>query len=192
MSKNKNMVVDPDSKGLITTAYPHLDVIFKSRITDEGELIGLAGEELDKAIRILAYCYDPNSPLIAQYPDLIKRKERACQMITLDYKKIPSLYVVLFLQKVIKVREWTLIMSMEGSFDELTEIINEPIKKDVADKDILTAVEKKSKLRVEMSAIIDEINARKSKFFFNDEDLIKEEAVGLRPEDYAKLTKKAS
>jgi len=142
---------------------------------------------------VLAYCYDPNSPLMAQCPDLLKRKERACQIIGYEYKKIPNFYVVAFLQKVIKIREWTLITLMEKNFDELASISNEPIKTaEVADKDILTAVEKKSKLRVEMSAIIDEINSRKSKFFFNDEDLIKEESSGWRPEDIAKLTKKAS
>jgi len=193
MSKNTNMVINPDSKGLITTVYPHLEDVFKGKITDDAEFIGLKGEELDKAIRVLAYCYDPNSPLMAQCPDLLKRKERACQIVGYEYKKIPNFYVVAFLQKVIKIREWTLITLMEKNFDELASISNESIKTaEVADKDILTAVEKKSKLRVEMSAIIDEINARKAKFFLNDEDLIKEEIAGWRPEDIAKLTKKAS
>ena len=186
------MIIDPETKGSMVSAYPKLATLFKveSKVKEDGALekIGLEGEELDKAIRIMAYCLDTNSPLIRK--DFKTRKEEACNIVKgLAYNKIPAKYIATFLKEIVKSKTWARICMCENNFWEGIEMGLEAIKKDAPDKDMLSSMEKKSKLRVELKELDEDIEVSTAKFFFDDKALIEEDKVGTTAEYWAGVTK---
>src|SRR5690606_22800263 len=97
--QTSRMVIDPNTEGDIHEAYPHLDVI------EWGET---PAEIRDKFIRYLAWCYDPESPLVKKQPEMKARKLLAAQYTGYDgvwlYKQAAQ-----FLIRILKNKDWAYI-----------------------------------------------------------------------------------
>lgn len=126
--KNNSMILDPYFEGLLLEKIPHLGDIFVAE-----------GVDIEKALRYLSLAYDPNSPLIVDYPDIAKRRLRSAAIVGIKVKEVPGVFIPLFLKNVVKSMDWTFISSLENAFDEFSEIINDKIKRDGSDDEILKA-----------------------------------------------------
>lgn len=176
------MVIDPYAEGDIMEMYPALQGIKPPDIPSINP---------DTFFRWMAFVYDPNSPMIHGFQDLKQRKEAAADEVgfklkhALDHMPV----VVDFLQKMVKSREWTLIVSYENFYDELTEKVNTKLSDGTQD-DQLKALEKKTKSLAEMRNIIAILPQLYKEFFGGDEELQKVAEQDITPELVSKMTKK--
>lgn len=178
------MVINPKVEGLIQSKYPFV-------MEAMGDLLKeYKDAEADQVIRYLSWAFDPNSPMVTAHPDLNKRKEQAAKEVGLGKQvKIPASLMVMFLQKVIRNREYTFILSLEQTYDEFTDKINQEITS-TGDEEMLKAIERKGKLWREMKAMIQEINDQKRAFYYSDEELMEEEKQRYTPEAMARAMSK--
>jgi hypothetical protein len=177
------MVVDPNTPDMISS-YPRLNDILPK---------GSYVKDLNKQIQYMAWVYDYNSPAVKEFSDITRRKEWAKQ--TVDLKEKPNFELMLnFTRYVINSRVWTLICSLEATFEEYAERVNKRIEDQDGGKeiDVLKAVEIKNKLINQMDEMIHKIESLYNKLFSGDEDAIDEfeEARKFRPEYIAAQMKK--
>jgi len=169
------MVIDPNTTDMITT-YPRLNDILP-----KGSFV----KDLNKQIQYMAWVYDYNSPAVKEFSDITRRKEWAKQ--TVDLKEKPNFELMLnFTRYVINSRVWTLICSLEATFEEYAERVNKRIEDQDSGKelDVLKAVEIKNKLINQMDDMINKIESLYNKLFAGDQDAVDEydEAKKFRPE----------
>lgn len=151
------MAINPATSRRMLDAYPHLTPISAD----------------DAFLRWLAYVYDPGSPLITAHPDFRRRKEAASEITGHQYRPEDIEVIKMFLREVVKTREWRIICVIEYLFDENEGLLYDSIDKSkgVKDADIITAAEKKDKLKKQMIEMIAELPKLKQAFFGGDEDL---------------------
>lgn len=172
------MVIDPTDKRDILTTNPHLEELLKAHEIE-------VNEHTDKQIRYIALVYDPVSPLITKFPDIRERKKQAAKSTGFKTEANPNL-IVLFLRKVFRNMDWTLICSLENTYDEFASRVNEPLDcKD--DEATIKAVERKAKLLEHMERFCEKIKQLKKTFYCEDEALEAEEEEALSPESVALL-----
>lgn len=177
------MVIDPTVGDMITT-YPRLkDIIPKSGFI----------KDINKQIQYMAWVYDYNSPAVKEFSDITRRKEWAKTTTALEEK--PNFELMLnFVRTVINSRVWTLICSLESTFDEYAERVNKRIEDQDGGKeiDILKAVEIKNKLINQMDEMINKIESLYNKLFAGDEKALDEfdESKKFTPEYIAAQMKK--
>jgi len=177
------MVIDPTTSDM-TTTYPRL-----IEIVPRGGFI----KDINKQIQYMAWVYDYNSPAVKEFSDITRRKEWAKATVGLTEK--PNFELMLnFVRSVINSRVWTLICSLEATFEEYAERVNKRIEDQDGGKeiDILKAVEIKNKLINQMDEMINKIESLYNKLFSGDEDAIDEfeESRKFRPEYIAAQMKK--
>ena len=176
------MVIDPNTPDMLK-AYPRLnDIVPKKFILD-----------IDKQLQYMAWVYDYNSPAVKEFSDITRRKEWAKTTVGLTEK--PSFELMLnFTRYVINSRVWTLICSLEATFEEYAERVNKRIEDQEGGKeiDILKAVEIKNKLINQMDEMINKIEALYNKLFSGDADAMDEfdESRKFTPEYIAAQMKK--
>ena len=126
---------------------------------------GLKHEEADSLIAYVVYMYDMHSPLREYYADLRVRKEEAAELAKLKGKiNLEDLYDLKIEEVSAMVndflvyqneRVWSMFVSNEQTFYEYQQKLLQSVEGD-KDKDILQALQIKSKLMNDM----DEINTR--------------------------------
>lgn len=177
------MVIDPNTTDMIAS-YPRLnDILPKTGFI----------KDINKQIQYMAWVYDYNSPAVKEFSDITRRKEWAKQTVELTEK--PNFELMLnFTRYVINSRVWTLICSLEATFEEYAERVNKRIEDQDGGKeiDILKAVEIKNKLINQMDEMINKIEALYNKLFSGDTDVIDEydESRKFTPEYIAAQMKK--
>ncbi len=163
------MIFNPFSiKGSIKKKYPKLKM-FKT--FDSAN---------DSMIKYVLYMYDQNTPLKEQFPELKIRKEQAAVLsgfsLMKDNEKLHDVFFFLSDQLVDMVDEflrkqnnriWSMIVSNEQTFFEYQTKLLSPVEGD-RDKDILQALQIKSKIMDDLNTI----NARLDSYYMklNGED----------------------
>jgi hypothetical protein len=181
---SEKMIINPFVSGELKDRYEIVKDFYKMVYGND------VPKEADVHLRFASLCFDPNSTLVRQYPDLKDRRRKAAEM--LHIKEGPSpLFIVAYLKKIIKSRLWTLICSNERTFDEYAEKVNMPIMNTNDDNDMLKTVELKNKLLTQMDDMRSRISALYAEMFDHDEELIAaSEQVEFTPESIARSVKK--
>lgn len=168
------MIFNPFSiKGSIKKKYPKLKM-FKT--FDSAN---------DSMIKYVLYMYDQNTPLKEQFPDLKIRKEQAAILsgfsLIKDNEKLHDVFFFLSDQLVDMVDEflrkqnnriWSMIVSNEQTFFEYQTKLLSPVEGD-RDKDILQALQIKSKIMDDLNTINDRLDSYYMKLYGEDQELLK-------------------
>lgn len=139
----------------------------------------------DQLIAYVLYMYDQNTPLKDQFPDLKIRKEQAAELsgydITKDAEVLNQIFfftnsklvdmVDEFLRKQNN-RIWSMIVSNEQTFFEYQTKLLSPVEGD-RDKDILQALQIKSKIMDDLNTINDRLDSYYMKLYGEDQELLK-------------------
>lgn len=173
------MPINPYFKGDMRTEYPVVQSILSE--------FGIAQKITDSYIKYCSFVLDPTSPMVQDFPDSKTRREHAA--IETGYKgAVVRTFEIGLLMRLYRVREWTLLNSIEFTYDEYTQRVNEPI--DIEDKnEQIKTVEIKNKLIDQMWSFIDKMNKLKFQIFGSDEEL-NEEFNAMTPEKMAKMLNK--
>lgn len=168
------MIFNPFSiKGSIKKKYPKLKM-FKT--FDNAN---------DSMIKYVLYMYDQNTPLKEQFPELKIRKEQAAVLsgfsLIKDNEKLHDMFFFLSDQLVDMVDEflrkqnnriWSMIVSNEQTFFEYQTKLLSPVEGD-RDKDILQALQIKSKIMDDLNTINDRLDSYYMKLYGEDQELLK-------------------
>lgn len=139
----------------------------------------------DSMIKYVLYMYDQNTPLKEQFPDLKIRKEQAAILsgfsLIKDNEKLHDVFFFLSDQLVDMVDEflrkqnnriWSMIVSNEQTFFEYQTKLLSPVEGD-RDKDILQALQIKSKIMDDLNTINDRLDSYYMKLYGEDQELLK-------------------
>lgn len=168
------MIFNPFSiKGSIKKKYPKLKM-FKT--FDSAN---------DSMIKYVLYMYDQNTPLKEQFPELKIRKEQAAILsgfsLIKDNEKLHDVFFFLSDQLIDMVDEflrkqnnriWSMIVSNEQTFFEYQTKLLSPVEGD-RDKDILQALQIKSKIMDDLNTINDRLDSYYMKLYGEDQELLK-------------------
>tara|TARA_Y100001938_G_C8077066_1_gene426737 strand:- start:1281 stop:1871 length:591 start_codon:yes stop_codon:yes gene_type:complete len=157
-------------KGSIKKKYPKLQM-FQSFKNAE-----------DKFIKYVLFLYDANTPLKEHYPDLKIRKEQAASMsgFELEDESLQSIFfftdskILLMVDEFLKKqnnRVWSMIVSNEQTFFEYQTKLLRPVDGD-KDKDILQALQIKSKIMDDLNTINDRLESYYLKLYGEDDILL--------------------
>lgn len=186
------MEFNPVVKKNLTVVYPKLKEIL--------------GDGDDKMIRYILLMYDQHSPLRHHYPDLFKRKQFAADLAgyDLDKEDVTAIFdfrikvedgyepyeeLINLTMKYLKYQNnmvWQMIVSNEQAFNEYSRRVMMPVD-GAKDKDILQAVEIKTKIMQSMDDIFQRLQKYNRELSGGDEKL--EDVVvrkRLTPESLAK------
>lgn len=152
-------------------------------------------------LKVLAYLYDVNSPLVSQYTDIKARREKAIELAQVDKRTQNELYkklmefedndlIIVTAQMLRKQNDtvFSLLVSQEIFFSECLTKVLQPIQGE-DDKETLSALEKKAKISETMQQVVDRIDKFRSRYFRNDQELEKKvrSVVSFTPEGIAKM-----
>ena len=139
----------------------------------------------DSMIKYVLYMYDQNTPLKEQFPELKIRKEQAAVLsgfsLIKDNEKLHDVFFFLSDQLVDMVDEflrkqnnriWSMIVSNEQTFFEYQTKLLSPVEGD-RDKDILQALQIKSKIMDDLNTINDRLDSYYMKLYGEDQELLK-------------------
>lgn len=139
----------------------------------------------DQMIAYVLYMYDQNTPLKEQFPDLKIRKEQAANLsgysLSRDDKFLHDLFFFVSERLVQMVDEflrkqnnriWSMIVSNEQTFFEYQTKLLSPVEGD-RDKDILQALQIKSKIMDDLNTINDRLDSYYMKLYGEDQELLK-------------------
>ncbi|MAN63468.1 MAG: hypothetical protein CMI60_16155 [Parvibaculum sp.] len=168
------MIFNPFSvKGLIKKKYPKIKM-FKT-----------FEKSSDSLIKYVLYMYDQNTPLKEQFPELKTRKEAAAVLsgfdLIKDDQKLNDMFFFLSDQLVNMVDEflrkqnnriWSMIVSNEQTFFEYQTKLLSPVEGD-RDKDILQALQIKSKIMDDLNTINERLDSYYMKLYGEDQELLK-------------------
>lgn len=175
-------------------AYPELQGIFPD-----------LNETQEKVLRYAMACYDPKSPLIQDFPLWIKRKDMAAFIAGYDFdterEYLAGLFsgmdeeamsiIHIFLRMCIRSRLWAMIVSNEDTFWEYNMRLKIPIAKAEKDKDMMSAIQAKTKLSEDQEMFHQRIERLWKEFFGDDEEMAKaaEANFKMNPQQIAKKLK---
>ena len=142
---------------------------------------------LDKLVRYIVALYDPKSPLIKGESNLIRRKEVAASIAGFNMEKDEAMLEIIydckyehivtmiqnFLKDFVKSMEWAMLVSFESAFWEFQSRLMQPIERGEKDKDLVSAVQSKTKLATDIQELYHKYEAAKDAFYGNDTILIK-------------------
>lgn len=186
------MEFNPLIKGKILEKYPKLKEV--------------VGDTEDKVVRYILLMYDQNSPLRHHYPDLFKRKQFAADMagFNLDKEDVVGLFefkvktddgyepdenLIKVTMRYLKYQNnmvWVMIVSNEQAFFEYNKRVMMPVDGN-RDKDILQAVEIKTKIMQSMDDIYQRLQKYNRDLTGGDDKLeeVLTKKKRLRPEEIA-------
>tara|TARA_R110002012_G_scaffold226193_1_gene398285 strand:+ start:929 stop:1525 length:597 start_codon:yes stop_codon:yes gene_type:complete len=170
----KKMIFSPFKvKGSLKKKYPKMKM-FSSFQSAE-----------DQMIAYVLYMYDQNTPMKEQFPDLKIRKEQSAILSGYDLvKDNEKLHDIFFFQssKLVDMvdeflrkqnnRIWSMIVSNEQTFFEYQTKLLSPVEGD-RDKDILQALQIKSKIMDDLNTINDRLDSYYMKLYGEDQELLK-------------------
>jgi hypothetical protein len=139
----------------------------------------------DQMIAYVLYMYDQNTPLKEQFPDLKIRKEQAAILSGYSLTKDGTFLHDLFFfvsEKLVQMvdeflrkqnnRIWSMIVSNEQTFFEYQTKLLSPVEGE-RDKDILQALQIKSKIMDDLNTINDRLDSYYMKLYGEDQELLK-------------------
>ena len=170
----KKMIFNPFKvKGSLKKKFPKIKM-FSSFQTAE-----------DQMIAYVLYMYDQNTPMKEQFPDLKIRKEQSAVLSGYDLVKDNEILHDMFFFKSTKVIEmvdeflrkqnnriWSMIVSNEQTFFEYQKKLLSPVEGE-RDKDILQALQIKSKIMDDLNTINDRLDSYYMKLYGEDQELLK-------------------
>lgn len=170
---------------------------------EEGQEGVMATVSPENVLRYIIALYDPKSPLLKGEQNLNRRKDVAADIAGIDKEKYIKevmfmyecrddrfvLYVQNYLRYYAKSMEWAMIQSFEQAFWEYQSRLMQPIERGDKDKDLISAVQLKTKLSDDIQSLYDKYQAALEKFYGEDKELIVASAQITRftPESVAKL-----
>ena len=129
--------------------------------------------------------YDQNTPMKEQFPDLKVRKEQCAVLSGYDLVKdnevLHDMFFFLSEKLIVMVDEflrkqnnriWSMIVSNEQTFFEYQTKLLSPVEGD-RDKDILQALQIKSKIMDDLNTINDRLDSYYMKLYGEDQELLK-------------------
>lgn len=136
----------------------------------------------DRFIKYVLFLYDANTPLKEHYPDLKIRKEQAALMsgFKLEDELLQSIFfftdskILVMVDEFLKKqnnRVWSMIVSNEQTFFEYQTKLLRPVDGD-KDKDILQALQIKSKIMDDLNTINDRLESYYMKLYGEDDILL--------------------
>lgn len=138
-----------------------------------------------KMLKFIIMMYDPQSPLVKEFPDLQRRREEAAYLSDFKLPQNPMknddlVRAIIGYLKILRNRRWALIVGIEQTIWESTGNMFNTVESDSGsnDKDVIAGI----KMRNGMAADLIELNDKLDmlyKQFFNDEEL--EVVVNERP-----------
>jgi hypothetical protein len=178
----KRCFYNPMVKNLFGT-YPRLSDLIPKEIDEDDPLAA----EKDRLVRYILALYDPQSPIIKEYPDLTSRKRAAAEIAGYNAEKERELLdivfacdseymvnvIVAFLKNIVQSRLWASIQADEQTFWEFVGRMMLPIAKDNKDKDMVSAVAMKTKLSEDKESISTQLEKNLQRFFSDDDNLKK-------------------
>ena len=170
----KKMIFNPFKvKGSLKKKFPKMKM-FSSFQTAE-----------DQMIAYVLYMYDQNTPMKEQFPDLKIRKEQSAVLSGYDLVKDNEILHDMFFFKSTMVIEmvdeflrkqnnriWSMIVSNEQTFFEYQKKLLSPVEGE-KDKDILQALQIKSKIMDDLNTINDRLDSYYMKLYGEDQELLK-------------------
>jgi hypothetical protein len=173
---------NPLAKNLFST-YPRLNELLPKEFDEEDPLT----TENERLVRYILALYDPQSPIIKEYPDLTSRKMAAADIAGYHAEKERELLdkvfacdseymvaiIVSFLKNIVQSRLWASIQADEQTFWEFVGRMMLPIAKDNKDKDMVSAVAMKTKLSEDKESIVTQLEKNWQRFFADDDNLKK-------------------
>jgi hypothetical protein len=170
----RKMIFNPFKvKGSLKKKYPKMKMFSSFQSAD------------DQMIAYVLYMYDQNTPMKEQFPDLKIRKEQAALLSGYDLVKDNEvLHNIFFFQSSELVdmvdeflrkqnnRIWSMIVSNEQTFFEYQTKLLSPVEGD-RDKDILQALQIKSKIMDDLNTINDRLDSYYMKLYGEDQELLK-------------------
>ena len=183
--------------------------LMKGKILDKyPKLKDLMGEAEDKVVRYILLMYDLNSPLRHHYPELFKRKQFAADLAgyNLDKDDVVGLFdfrvktedghepdeeLIRVTMNYLKYQNnmvWVMIVSNEQAFFEYNKRVMMPVDGN-KDKDILQAVEIKTKIMQSMDDIYQRLQKYGRDLTGGDDKLeeVLTKKKRLRPEEIANV-----
>lgn len=154
-----------------------------SRVADLKAAASLDKSIRDKVVKYMIYAYDKGTPIVRKEMDLDKRKKRAAVLAgftTKDkklFEDVSSLRVAAYRNLLSEMlvaqnnRLWTKIIAQEKYFIECSEVLIKSVELE-SDKDIIAALEKKSKLSKEMDEIDERLRRYWAEFLKGDEEAV--------------------
>lgn len=173
---------NPMAKDIFST-YPRLNELLPKEVDEEDKLFA----EKERLVRYILALYDPQSPIVKEYPDLTSRKLAAADIAGYHAVKEQELLdiifacdseymvsiIVSFLRNIVQSRLWASIQADEQTFWEFISRMLLPIAKDNKDKDMVSAVAMKTKLSEDKEGIAVQLEKNWQKFFADDDGLKK-------------------
>jgi RNA processing factor Prp31 len=160
-------------KGSLKKKYPKMKMFSSFQSAD------------DQMITYVLYMYDQNTPMKEQFPDLKIRKEQAAVLSGYNLVKDNEILHDMFFFQSTKVVEmvdeflrkqnnriWSMIVSNEQTFFEYQKKLLSPVEGD-RDKDILQALQIKSKIMDDLNTINDRLDSYYMKLYGEDQELLK-------------------
>lgn len=190
-----NLRFNPLADGDILDVYPDLNILVLP--SKSGEL-DTGVTDLDKLIRFSIILSDPKSVVVLAEKDLVRRKDLAAELVDLPedpafresvfmYNNAVVFYAsIQYLKFFAKSKEFAALITFEQCYWEEISLLNKPIDRTESDKDVLTAVEKKGKIKSELELDLNRIDAAYKRFLGEDEALIAKKER-MTPENIRKL-----
>jgi len=156
----------------------------------------------NRVMKYIIVLYDYNSPIVKKFRDLKIRKQQAAEFAGFDLMKenMDAIFnltedwileaVDLFLKKFIHNRTWYMICSNESVFWEYGKRMLQPIGntdeggKKLSEKDLIAAMQSKTKLSEDMASIDERLDAAYKKLY-GDENINKFLQKATTPENIA-------
>lgn len=139
--------------------------------------------QCEAIVRFLIAIFDPCSPYVRDITDHVERKRSAAQdfeIEDIDDMVVFSNYEVVqaanwFLRTCIRSMDWAIIQANTETFWEYQLRLMTPVKTtaELRDKDIMSAIQVKSKLAEDLSLISDRIQKHTRIFYGGDEQIVK-------------------
>lgn len=139
----------------------------------------------ERMISYVLYMYDHNTPLKEQFPDLKVRKEQCAVLsgynLVKDNETLHDMFFFLSEKLILMVDEflrkqsnriWSMIVSNEQTFFEYQTKLLSPVEGE-RDKDILQALQIKSKIMDDLNTINDRLDSYYMKLYGEDQELLK-------------------
>lgn len=142
----------------------------------------ISHEKANEIAKYIVAIYDPSSPLIKNFPDTNKRKDWAADFFKVDdvdglkdfsVEKF-AMATHWFLRNFIRSMDWAIIQANTETFWEYQLRLMKPIGADenTREKELISAIQVKSKLAEDLSIIAERITKHTKAFYGDDVDLI--------------------